>query len=364
MGSNSVTLLTWKVGCLSMIIMALFFFGGTGRSLGDAVESQAEDQGSKFFTVVGEQQLTFEGWNGNPVWSPDGSQIAYVRGEERVKTVPPGAGGDIWVMNSDGTGHRALTTDGMHNRYPSWSLDGQRIIFSSHRSGKYEIWSMKNEGSDLRQLTKHEKSNIYPVRSPDGEKIAFASSRSGGTAIWLMNPDGTRVQRITPEGVGGYYASWNPTGRQLVFDSSKLAALGVWARLLSRWSSHDSIVFDLLNPRAGLSKHLWLLDLQGGETRQLTHGDSFNETPVWSPDGQFLAFSQRSTDIKLQGIPNGPSDIIIQHLASGTVQRLTMDPTEELYPNWSPDGQRLAIMSTKPNKSNIWVLTLKKAGTQ
>lgn len=345
---------------LVVVTMGLLVLGAAGRSLGLASDNQT--QGLPFFTVVNEKQLTFTGFNGVPAWSPDGSQIAYVHwehlsfvgtGDDRIMN------SNIWVMHSDGTERRALTTDWLDNRYPTWSPDGQRLAFASHRSGNYEIWTMAKDGSDLSQLTSHKKTSSQPAWNPDGDKIAFASSRSGGTAIWMMNPNGTKLKRVLPEGSGGP-VSWSPDGTKLVFASSEIASLTPWARFLSRWSRNDPLRYCSQNPEIGVSKHLWLLDLQKQELQQLTQGQTVDVTPAWSPDGQFLVFARRTADGRL----NWARDLWIMHVKNRAVQRLTTDSADKVFPSWSPDGTRIAYIS-QPNKDltdvHISVLTLRKA---
>ena len=83
----------------------------------------------------GARRLTFnETWDNRPAWSPDGSRIIFMRFTGRAD-VPEVRHWDIWVMNADGSGQRALTgtTDWDHD--PAWSPDGRTIAFS--RSGAY-----------------------------------------------------------------------------------------------------------------------------------------------------------------------------------------------------------------------------------
>src|SRR5437762_14376284 len=75
-------------------------------------------------------QLTFSfGVDASPAWSPDGTQIAFIR------TVYPDATTEIWVMNADGTNPVQLTSNGYNHEGLDWSPDGTKIAFSYDKKG-------------------------------------------------------------------------------------------------------------------------------------------------------------------------------------------------------------------------------------
>ena len=135
-----------------------------------------------------------------PTWSPDG-RIAFTNGV------------DILVMNADGTGVTNLTnetTPNVANDQPVWSPDGTKIAFRSNRSGHSDLYVMNADGSGVTRLTADTATEGRPAWSPDGTKIAFASNRDGDYEIYVMNADGSGVVRLTDNGAFDERPAWAP----------------------------------------------------------------------------------------------------------------------------------------------------------
>ena len=120
----------------------------------------------------------------DPVWSPDGRMLAFVRRNTRL---------GVYVVNADGSGVRNLTPKPMGAAYaaPAWSPDGRKIAFASERDGNSEIYLMNADGSAQRRLTDNLAYDGDPAWSPDGQKIIFVSNRDGRYAVHVMNADGS-----------------------------------------------------------------------------------------------------------------------------------------------------------------------------
>jgi Tol biopolymer transport system component len=73
------------------------------------------------------------------------------------------------------------------DRCPTWSPDGEKIAFSSYRSGNWDIWVVPVVGGAPVQLTTHSADDYCPAWSPDGTQIAFHSDRSGNYDIWVTD---------------------------------------------------------------------------------------------------------------------------------------------------------------------------------
>ena len=94
-----------------------------------------------------------------PSWSPVDDRIAFWSGIENRY-------GQIWVIRADGTGSKQLTDDPTHRNSddPSWSPDGQKILFSTGRSGRNELWVMNADGSNPRRVSDID-ANPFPGRA-------------------------------------------------------------------------------------------------------------------------------------------------------------------------------------------------------
>ena len=188
-----------------------------------------------------------------PNWSPDGASLAYTSfrgGFQAVAFARPGAGRE-----------GSLATGGK-NWLPAWSPDGSRLAFTSSRDGNEEIYLANRDGSGLTRLTRHWAIDTSPAWSPDGRRIAFTSGRSGRPQIWVMDADGTNPRQLTDE-----RHCDRPTWSPPPFDEIAYVA-------------RTKTGFDIV-----------VLEMATGKTRQLTHGEGFNESPAWAPSGRHLAFT-------------------------------------------------------------------------
>ena len=150
---------------------------------------------------------TVAGPKSDPVLSPDGKKIVFTAGDNTLGSANP-----LWVMSSDDTGLKQLTTDGANDMRPTWSPDGSRIAFVSDRDGNTEIYVMNADGTGQTNITNDTTTDDNPAWSPDGNTILFTSSRdslgSGQSEIYSMSPTGAS---IVPQRVG-YNPEWSPTG--------------------------------------------------------------------------------------------------------------------------------------------------------
>jgi len=236
-----------------------------------------------------------------PEYSPDGTQLAFVRGTA--------FNNDVWVQPSEGGEARRLTFGEYPNcGRPAWtpggtailstcfvagdsrvlrvsldggepepvaglgqnasapSIRGTRLVYRESTGGDWDIWSAPTRASasasGARRLISSSRDDRNPDYSPDGRRIAFESNRTGMQNIWVCDADGSDPVQLTSLHGNAGTPRWSPDGRQLAFDS---AAGGDW--------------------------NLYVIDAEGGTPRQMTQEPGFDFVGSWSRDGRFLYFS-------------------------------------------------------------------------
>jgi TolB protein len=161
--------------------------------------------------------------NDYPSWSPDGKQIVFIHQDDYVNEV--GVNQQVWVMNSDGSKKRQLTTsEPPKDQLPNWSPDGKSIVYASFSNADATnegIWVMNADGTNQKQLSgclPTEASpcaagaDFGPVWSPDGTSIAFLRSfmdiGTDDRPIYVMNADGSDQHRLIDQTILAAVPSW------------------------------------------------------------------------------------------------------------------------------------------------------------
>ena len=149
-----------------------------------------------------------EGLDSDPVWSPDGDAIAFVRDDF-------GNNGIYLVMPEDGDDWRGKVTEvrwlnsDREEHSPAWAPDGDTLAFVTTRDGNAEIYTANaNDDEPPQRLTINDSADTEPVWSPDGDRIAFVSDLFGETEILVMDSDGANQRRLTHNDVRDHSPDW------------------------------------------------------------------------------------------------------------------------------------------------------------
>jgi Tol biopolymer transport system component len=253
----------------------------------------------------------------NPSWSPDGNKIVFHSDRDRDY--------EIYSMNADGTNQTRLTDSPAADKWASWSPNGQKILFCSERDGNREIYIMNTDGSNQTRLTENPAADAAPSWSPDGTKIAFASRRDGNAEIYIMDADGSNPTRLTKNPTADGAPSWSPDGSRIVF-----------------FSSRDG------------NAEIYTMNEDGSNPTRLTDNPGSDVPGSWSPDG---------TKIVFESYRHGNTEIYIMNTGGSDQRRLTNDPARDYHPSWSPDGRRIAFTSDRDFSIELYVMDVDGSNT-
>jgi Tol biopolymer transport system component len=270
-------------------------------------------------------------------WAPDGTRLAY----ERWRS--PYDPDEVLVTSVDGSTDISLTKNGAAGTGPLWSPDGSLVAFSRRTSrGRWDVWVSAADASCARavtHITRDKDDAIDFSWSPDGLHLAVLQKQQ----LSVYDRDGTNRRVVAPDLTYLREALWAPNGRHIAVAAGHyefalyLTDLsGGAAQQLTNgdfadgpaWAPDSSAVVYMAGSPTGFEVHT--VDLAGKVTR-LTHGfgDYF---PKWSPDGSKIAFSREQT-------PEGHSDIWVMDADGENALNLTrVVPGNDYYYylEWQP----------------------------
>lgn len=232
-------------------------------------------------------------------YMPDGKHILYASTHEGGAECPPQPdlrqGGkylwpiyntfDIYVADKKGKITKKLTNTPGYDAEAVLSPKGDKILFTSDRTGDLELWTMNLDGSNQKQITFDLGYDGGAFYSPDGSKIVFRASRpktaeaikeyqdllkQGLVAptdmeIFTCNADGSDMKQVTKLGKANWAPFYHPSGKKIIFSSN-----------------HHS--------KRGYDFQLFMVNEDGSGLEQITTQSIFNSFPMFSPDGKKLAF--------------------------------------------------------------------------
>jgi serine/threonine protein kinase/Tol biopolymer transport system component len=274
------------------------------------------------------EQLTQFAPDGLKPWriaiSLDGSSIAYSIKE-----------GEIWklrVMRQHAGSGDEIASSKRQIDDMAWGPDGKSIIFSGAVDGVYQIFERSLGSGEPVQLSTGDHDLFVKDVSPDGSKILYGSVNETSD-LWIVDTRDSKESSVANEVANEFWAGFSPDGRSLVYQSVTLTE----------------------RPYSG---SINVRNIERGDASIVVSPEGFS--PVWSPDGKWIAYLRRSElGIALWRVEPTGDDAL--KLADGEIGAPPYTPTPYLkmgtnHISWSPDSSTVAYSARTDGALNIWLV--------
>ncbi len=295
-----------------------------------------------FYTTSNSQEEAL--WLRYPAISPDGSTIVF------------SYKGDLWKVATEGGMATPLTLHEAHDFQPVWSSDGSKIAFSSNRYGNFDVYVMPSTGGAATRLTYHSASDYPSCFTPDNQSVVFTSSRLDDAANQQF-PSGVLPELYKIPVVGGMPrqvittpaqgAVYNSSGSIMVFHDRK--------GYEDEFRKHHT---------SSVARDIWKYENKTGKYTKLSSFNGEDRNPVFSPDEQSLYYlSESSGSFNIHKMPlNAPGKSKqITHFKSHPVRNLSISDkglmclsyNGEIYTlTEGSEPQKVSVIASADNRYN------------
>ena len=322
---------------------------------------------------------------GEPALSPDGKLVAYTVATPDLSNNKLNK--QIYVVPVNNGFPRLLTLEGDDNQRPRWSPDSKQIYFISSRGGSSQVWVMDADGSHPRLITRLATEAGGLLVSPDGKKIVFqsnvypecgadntcnqrnldADAKAPSKAriftsllyrhwtewqtrrrqhLLVADTDGANVHDLTP---GKYdvppFSLGGPDGYAISPDSQELAFV----------VNLDPV------PAVSTNSDIYTVPIDGGDARKITISPGADDSPLYSPDGKYLAYRSQPR----AGYESDRWRLMVLERATGHAMNLTesLDRWVESF-TWSPDSTRLFFTTEDRGRTGLQMISATGGGVR
>ena len=348
---------------------------------GSSTQDIASDQ-----PLIGKSNITIEGRKMTPeaLWamgrmggvavSPSGQEIAYSVSYYSVEQDKSNS--ELFLINTDGTNQKQLTSTPFYEGSPAWIKDGSKIAFVSTESGSPQVWEMNPDGSNKKQLSNLD-GGVEDFRfSPDGKKVILISPIKVVQTTEEKHPDLPKTTgKVIDDLMYKHWDEWKthaPHPFVGVFDGNEITNIidimegepyespmrpfGGIEQI--NWNSTSDKIAYTSRKKVGLEyavstdSDIYIFDLNTRETTNMTPDMmGYDTNPQYSPNGEMIAWQSMERD----GYEADQNRLFVMDIASGE-KRFISDAFESNVDDycWSNDGKSIYFTGVWHATSQIY----------
>jgi Tol biopolymer transport system component len=293
----------------------------------------------------------------SPIWSPDGTQLAFVGGEEHQLHLVDGSTADLSVVQD------SRQVSGV----PQWSPDGAQLAFTATAGEREQVFTVNIRDGVPIQRTSQPEGAVFHAWSPGGTQIAYRTNGTGARQVFLFDVAQNAYRQLTFNDDRVDFQAWSPDGQWILYLANPYAPEGEQSSTCVRrvadgqewcvpghhpfqWSPDGRYLATIEILGQG-NFAVELAEANGDELRRLELPQGVYQDLSWSPDGTAIAFA---------GNIAGEDLIYVAEAASGQVRVVARGDQQQPYykPLWSPDSRWLVVRQFSGGRDPVYLLDI------